>query len=84
MSVFDSWSDARADAQAKANAHKRDMGLRRVREYGETRYVVQHLPAVDKRYGTDATCEVVAPVRAIERVPEHLRCAAYSLDGRDD
>ena len=61
MPVYDTYRDAHTDAQAKANASGREVGIRRVREYGKDRYVVAHLPAASHRYGDDLRAEVVAP-----------------------
>lgn len=68
MPVYDDWHEARAEAQRRANAAQLDVGIRKVREYGRTRFVVSYLPRADRRYGDDLRCEVVTPEALTNRV----------------
>lgn len=56
------YSEARSAAQAQANDLRRPMGLAATREFGRSGYVVFMVPSdPTKRFGRDATCEIVEP-----------------------
>jgi L-ribulose-5-phosphate 3-epimerase UlaE len=61
MTAHDTYQEARADAQARADSMQREVGIRRMREYGHDVYLVHHLPIAAKRFGEDLRSEVVAP-----------------------
>lgn len=42
MPVFDSYDDAAKFARKRAQEHHKDMTIRKVKEFGKTRYVVNY------------------------------------------
>lgn len=58
------YGEARKRAQEMADLTGREVALRRVCWYGKIRgYVVGHVPAVGKRFGSELRAEIVAPGR---------------------
>lgn len=61
MPAFDNYREARQEAHNRANSSGLAVGIRKVREYGQERFVVAYLPRSDKRFGEDLRAEVVEP-----------------------
>jgi len=67
MSVFATWSEARAHAQAQANKLGLSFGIEKPTPYQG--WSVKMLPRPENRCGWELRCEVVDPER-IARAPE--------------
>jgi len=59
--MFDDYEEAYAFARERARKYDRDQGIRKVREYGKTRYNVTFLPHPDKCFGDDSRAKRVTP-----------------------
>jgi hypothetical protein len=55
------WKDAHTAAVKLARELDQEVGIRHAKWFNQRGYVVQLLPRADKRFGSDARCEVVKP-----------------------
>lgn len=67
MSAHTTWREAHDIAQERADQSQRDIGVRRMREYGRDVFIVAALPAPAFRFGEDLRAEVIAPAQRAER-----------------